>query len=141
MNKLHLSALAAALALASTAYAGEGNKPVAATPTTAPTTEQPNMPMNEKPVTHGSAVSQVAQETRDGQAVSTMAHSVRDFKQLDVDKDGFITSTDVQADAELSAQFNDWDDDKDTKLSQAEFDAYIASTVLPEEDDNEEEAE
>jgi len=134
MNKIKHSALAAALVLASTAYAGEGNKPVATgtmpTDSTAPMTE--TMPAN-----HGQSVSQTAQATRDGQAVSTMAHSVRDFKRLDLDKDGFVTQTDVQTDAELTTQFSAFDDDKDTKLSQSEFDAYIASTVNPEETDDE----
>lgn len=146
MNKLNLSALAAALALATTAvYANEGNKPMTENPASAQTTQPvdttaPSTPVDApKPTTHGQAVSQVAQETRDGQAVSTMAHSVRDFKQLDVDRDGFVTQADVQADTELTAQFADWDDDKDLKLSQAEFDAYIASTVTT--DDLEEEAE
>ena len=141
MNKLNLSALAAALVLASTAYAGEGNKPIA--PPAARTTEIPGATTapTTPPANHGQAVSQVAQATRDGQAVSTMAHSVRDFKRLDIDKDGFVTQTDVQTDAALTAQFNQWDDDKDTKLSQSEFDAYIASSVLPDEDDDAEEAE
>jgi hypothetical protein len=153
MNKLHLSALAAALAFASTAYAenqpnanananAQANAPATEAPmtppTTAPTTDPATDTTTELPANHGQAVSQVAQETRDGQAVSTMAHSMRDFKKLDADKDGFLTQTDIATDAELTAQFGDWDDDKDTKLSQAEYDAYIASTVTPDDDDTEE---
>ena len=158
MNKLHLSALAAALALASTAYAGDKPNPNAnanaqaqanapanprgsEVPTTAPTPAPvitPAPAATELPSNHGQAVSQVARETRDGQAVSTMAHSIRDFKRLDADKDGFLTKVDIATNAELTAQFGDWDDDKDTKLSQAEFDAYIASTVTPEDDESEE---
>lgn len=134
MNKIKLSALAAALVLASAAHAGEGNKPVASgtipTDSTAPMTGTPA-------ANHGQSVSQTAHATHDGEAVSTMAHSVRDFKRLDVDKDGFVTQLDVKTDAELTTQFNNWDDDKDTKLSQAEFDAYIASSVNPEENDDE----
>ena len=63
------------------------------------------------------------------------------FKQLDTDKDGFITQADVASNAELSGSFADWDDDKDTKLSQAEFDAFVASTVTDDDDDDTEEAE
>ncbi|HVF35283.1 MAG TPA: EF-hand domain-containing protein [Candidatus Saccharimonadia bacterium] len=129
MKKLDLSALAAALVLASTAYAGEGNKKPVAPATTPIGTTAP------LPAKHGQAVSRVAHATRDGQAVSTMAHSIRDFKRLDIDRDGFVTQADVQTDAALTSQFKNWDDDKDTKLSQAEFDAYIASGVLPDEDD------
>lgn len=144
MNKLNLSALAAALALATTvAYAGEGNKPMKDNPASAQTTQpvdttNPSLPIDaDVPANHGQAVSQVARETRDGEAVSTMAHSVRDFKRLDVDRDGFVTEADIQADSDLTAQFGDWDDDKDLKLSQAEYDAYIASTVTTEDDEEE----
>ena len=140
MNKLNLSLLAAAIAFSTTAFAGEGNKPATAGQT--PATDIPTAaPIEDKPMTHGQTVSQTAQTTQSGEAVSTVAHSVRDFKKLDMDKDGFVTQTDVSADTELTAQFNDWDDDKDLKLSQAEFDAYIASTVTAEDDDPEEEAE
>ena len=82
MTKLSISALAAAIALtfAGTAAAGDkananANKPM--TETTAPVDAN-----------HGQAVSSVAQsddlttDTR-GEAVSTMAHSNRDFKKLD----------------------------------------------------------
>lgn len=134
MTKIKLSALAAALVLASTAYAGEGNKPVASG--TTPTGSTAPM-MDTMPANHGQSVSQTAQATRDGEAVSTMAQSVRDFKRLDVDKDGFVTQLDVQTDTALTTQFNNWDDDKDTKLSQAEFDAYIASSVNPDASDDE----
>jgi hypothetical protein len=150
MNKLNLSLLATALALSTSAFAGEGNKPAttgqapttAGAPATVPATDLPTAaPVEDKPMTHGQTVSQTAQTTQSGEAVSTVAHSVRDFKKLDMDKDGFITQTDISTDTELTAQFNDWDDDKDLKLSQSEYDAYIASTVAPEEDEPEEEAE
>ncbi len=124
MKILKLSIAVAALTLTSTTFAGEGNKP-----------------MGEKPQTHGQAVSQTAQSTHDGTAVSTVAQAQRDFKQLDLDKDGFVTQADISTDVQLTAQFADWDDDKDLKLSQAEYDAYIASTVGVDLDDAEEEAE
>ena len=140
MNKLNLSLLAAAIAFSTSAFAGEGNKPATAGQT--PATDIPTAaPVEDKPMTHGQTVSQTAQTTQSGEAVSTVAHSVRDFKKLDMDKDGFLAQTDVSTDAELTAQFNDWDDDKDLKLSQAEYDAYIASTVTPEDEEPEEEAE
>src|SRR5687768_4111281 len=129
MKKLTLTAIAAALALSCGAVAA-GDKA--------------DKPMADKQ-THGQAVSGVAQsdtlttETR-GEAVSTMAHSDRDFKKLDADSDGFLSSAELNADPDLTTQFNDWDDDADTKLSQSEYDAYIASTVT-DADDAEEEAE
>ena len=141
MTKLSISALAAAIALtfAGTAAAGDkananANKPM--TETTAPADA----------TTHGEAVSSVARsdelttDTR-GEAVSTMAHSNRDFKKLDADSDGFLSSTELASDPDLTTAFNDWDDDADTKLSQTEYDSYIASTVTnveePEEEDEE----
>lgn len=140
MTKLSISALAAAIALtfAGTAAAGDkananANKPM--TETTAPADAN-----------HGQAVSSVARsddlttDTR-GEAVSTMAHSNRDFKKLDADSDGFLSSSELASDPDLTTAFNDWDDDADTKLSQAEYDSYIASTVTdveePEEEDEE----
>ena len=148
MTKLSISALAAAIAFsfAGAAAAGDkananananANKPM--TETTAPVdtmeTAKPN---------HGQAVSSVARsdelttDTR-GEAVSTMAHSNRDFKKLDADSDGFLSTSELNSDPDLSTAFNDWDDDADTKLSQSEYDSYIASTVTDVEEPDDEE--
>ena len=138
MTKLSISALAAAIALtfAGTAAAGDkananANKPM--TETTAPVDAN-----------HGQAVSSVARsddlttETR-GEAVSTMAHSNRDFKKLDADSDGFLSQSELNSDPDLTSAFNDWDDDADTKLSQSEYDSYISSTVTDIEEEPEDE--
>jgi hypothetical protein len=67
-----------------------------------------------------------------------MAHSNRDFKKLDADSDGFLSQSELNSDPDLTNQFNDWDDDADTKLSQSEYDSYISSTVTDTEEEPEE---
>ena len=144
MSKLSISALAAAVALTFGGVATAGDK-TAAQPMNEPTATQA-APVTELPKNHGQAVSGVARsddlttDTR-GEAVSTMAHSNRDFKALDSDADGFLSAQELNANPDLTTQFNDWDDDADTKLSQSEYDAYVASTVTADTDEPEEDAE
>src|SRR5690348_12105380 len=122
MNKLSISALAAAVAL-TFAGAAAAKDQTAAQAAARPMTETTAA----TPANHGQAVSSVARsddlttDTR-GEAVSTMAHSNRDFKKLDTDSDGFLSQSELNSDPDLTNQFNDWDDDADTKLSQSEYD-------------------
>ena len=57
------------------------------------------------------------------------------FEQLDKDADGYVVKTDIPAEHELALQFAIADSDKDSRLSRAEFDAYVDA---PEEEEAEE---
>ena len=56
------------------------------------------------------------------------------FTDLDADADGFVVQTEIPTDLELAQVWVDFDADGDMKLSQSEFDAWVAV-------DEEEEAE
>lgn len=49
------------------------------------------------------------------------------FADLDTDADGYVSQADIPAEHELALQFSTADSDKDSRLSQAEFDAFAGS--------------
>ncbi len=88
----------------------------------------------------GAAFAQDVQEplpadpvTTDTMAPATDAEVT--FDQLDTDADGFVAKSDIPVEHELSLQFAVADSDSDSRLSQAEFDAYVNA---PEEEEAEE---
>ena len=56
-----------------------------------------------------------------GIGVPEVAQLQGDFKQLDDDKSGSLTKTEVSADADLTEDFDNLDDNNDGRLSQVEF--------------------
>jgi hypothetical protein len=60
---------------------------------------------------------------RSAPADTADAKSVPSFKQLDKNKDGFVSRDEAQKSSSLSARFDELDLDRDGKLSQSELDA------------------
>lgn len=149
-HRKHLLGIAVvgALITSGTAFAQSGaapapaQAPAPASPITDPpkpfTEVPPAQPVGERPDTHGSAVgataSAVPPGTPPGQAVSTVAHGVRDFKKLDVDGDGQLSSAETAAVEGLT--FTDVDADANLSLSQAEFDAYLRANAVATTDED-----
>lgn len=71
---------------------------------------------------------QVVQTETTQTTVTTTTETV-EFTELDADADGFVVQTEIPTDLELAQVWVDFDADGDMKLSQSEFDAWVAVDV------------
>lgn len=110
------------------------------TPTPAPTpTPTPTDPVapTEIPKNHGQTVREAAQAQQDlrdatgkpitppGQTVRTTAQLQGDFMQLDGDKNGSLSRTELNAEADLLTNFDTLDSDSNGEISRTEFNASV----------------
>lgn len=151
-HRKHLLGIAVvgALIASGAAFAQAGAAPAAsqAPPPASPITDPPKpftevpppKPVGERPDTHGNAVSSTARTvppgSEHGQAASRVAHGVRDFKRLDLNGDGQLSSAETASVTGLT--FVDVDTDANLGLSQAEFDAYLRANAVATTDDDDE---
>lgn len=132
MNRV-LSTSIAALFAAGVSGAALAEKPVqdqSVNPASASTTATDTTPQDDT-YTHGQAVQQAAQDARTqteqnrGELVSEAAHTQRDFMKFDADKNGTLSTAELAADTELTANFSTLDENGDGILSRAEFDGHL----------------
>lgn len=83
---------------------------------------------------HGQEVSQAARAQQQldpksdlppGHAVREVAHTQRDYMQLDADKDGTLSRVELNTDTELTTNFGTLDENGDGLLSRAEFNGHL----------------
>lgn len=134
------AAICSALFVAGAAFAQSGataTTTTAAPPSSMSTTAGSTAPTgstttSSTAATHGSAVSGTARtaatgSSAHGAAVSSVAHGVRDFKRLDLNGDGSLSSSEVASIEGLT--FTDVDTDANLGISQAEYEAYLSSNA------------
>jgi hypothetical protein len=103
----------------------------AQTPTPTPT-DPVTDPVAPTPTNHGQVVREAAQRdatgkplTPPGQTVREVAHLQGDFMQLDGDKSGALSKTELNSDADLLANFDTLDEDGNGEISRIEFNSSI----------------
>lgn len=79
--------------------------------------------------------------TPPAQSQEQEAQIKRDFTQLDVDKNGNLSTQEVQKDLLLKQKFSDYDIDRNQLLSQMEYRHFAIAQLDPVDFDDEEEAE
>lgn len=105
--------------------------PVTTPPDTTPpigTTPDPLDPVSTMDRTHGDMVSDVAQQNRDRHVPPGQ---IKPFTELDSDGDGFIASLDLPTDSQVRTRFSEFDTDSDGKLSNTEYQAWVAQATAP----------
>lgn len=144
MTHRKLSILAAAVALGLSVGVGAQTTtppittppPVTTPPSTTPpdttppvgTTTDPLDPVSTMDRTHGETVSNVARQNNERHVPPGQ---IKPFSELDTDGDGFIASLDLEADSQVRLRFSEFDADSDGKLSNTEYQAWVAQATAP----------